>query len=238
MGCRSKNKTGAADFSGNARGRDLYLTRAQKGAAQAGTGKTRHHVLDTIAAMVSGSRLPPGRKAISYIKRWSVGSPVQAPLDALSVLMREHRIKAEDVERVTVRIASFFFNTVNNNDNMPNVCLQYLCAVMLLDSVLTFEAAHSRQYMKNKRVREMRGRIELIGDEALTKIYNEQASRQGGVEILLTDGRTVSHHTRAVSGTPENPMIRADVDEKAFHLMAPTLGRKRARAMRRGVESG
>jgi len=30
--------------------------------------KTRHHVLDTIAAMVSGSRLLPGRKAIAYVK--------------------------------------------------------------------------------------------------------------------------------------------------------------------------
>src|SRR5690349_21718533 len=30
--------------------------------------KTKHHVLDTIAAMVSGSRLLPGEKAISFIK--------------------------------------------------------------------------------------------------------------------------------------------------------------------------
>ena len=30
--------------------------------------KTKHHVLDTIAAMVSGSRLLPGRKAITYVK--------------------------------------------------------------------------------------------------------------------------------------------------------------------------
>ena len=30
--------------------------------------KTKHHVLDTFAAMVSGSRLLPGKKAISYIK--------------------------------------------------------------------------------------------------------------------------------------------------------------------------
>src|SRR3954463_6521499 len=30
--------------------------------------KTKHHVLDTLAAMVSGSRLPPGEKAISFIK--------------------------------------------------------------------------------------------------------------------------------------------------------------------------
>ncbi|MGH8702498.1 MAG: MmgE/PrpD family protein [Burkholderiales bacterium] len=30
--------------------------------------KTKHHVLDTIAAMMSGSRLLPGRKAIAYVK--------------------------------------------------------------------------------------------------------------------------------------------------------------------------
>ena len=30
--------------------------------------KIKHHVLDTVAAMVSGSRLLPGRKAISYVK--------------------------------------------------------------------------------------------------------------------------------------------------------------------------
>jgi hypothetical protein len=30
--------------------------------------KTKHHILDTLAAMISGSRLTPGKKAISYVK--------------------------------------------------------------------------------------------------------------------------------------------------------------------------
>ncbi|MEO6165780.1 MAG: MmgE/PrpD family protein, partial [Candidatus Binatia bacterium] len=30
--------------------------------------KTKHHILDTIAAMISGSRLKPGMRAISYVK--------------------------------------------------------------------------------------------------------------------------------------------------------------------------
>ena len=30
--------------------------------------KGKHHVLDTLAAMVSGSRLPPGEKAIAYVR--------------------------------------------------------------------------------------------------------------------------------------------------------------------------
>src|SRR5213075_1046738 len=36
------------------------------------------------------------------IKRWSVGSPIQAPLDALDVLLREDHFSDADVERLVV----------------------------------------------------------------------------------------------------------------------------------------
>src|SRR5262245_58268057 len=31
--------------------------------------KTKHHILDTIAAMISGAKLPPGKMAIAYAKK-------------------------------------------------------------------------------------------------------------------------------------------------------------------------
>src|SRR5262245_36688327 len=39
------------------------------------------------------------------IKRWSVGSPIQAPLDALSVLLKEKPFSETEIERVVVRVA-------------------------------------------------------------------------------------------------------------------------------------
>src|SRR3989442_2646959 len=38
--------------------------------------KTKHHLLDTLAAMLSGSRLPPGKKAIAFAK--TQGRPKEA----------------------------------------------------------------------------------------------------------------------------------------------------------------
>ena len=38
--------------------------------------KAKHHLLDTVAAMVSGARLPPGRKAIAFAR--SRGGPREA----------------------------------------------------------------------------------------------------------------------------------------------------------------
>ena len=39
------------------------------------------------------------------IKKWTVGSPIQAPLDALWNLMQAHKFKADDVQKVVVRVA-------------------------------------------------------------------------------------------------------------------------------------
>ena len=161
------------------------------------------------------------------IKRWSVGSPVQAPLDSLLALIRAERIKADDVEKLTIRVSQLGANTTDNRD-MPNICMQYLCAVMLIDGIVTFESAHDEKRMNERKVLALRSRIELIGDEELQRLLPE---RHGIVELTLRDGRHLRHHTRAVRGTAQNPMTRADVDEKCYQLMAPSLGRKRARAL-------
>ncbi len=161
------------------------------------------------------------------IKRWSVGSPVQAPLDSLLALIRAERIKADDVEKLVIRVSKLGANTTDNRD-MPNICMQYLCAVILIDGIVTFESAHDQKRMRDRKILALRSRIELIGDEELQKLLPE---RHGIAEITLKDGRQLRHHTRAVRGTVQNPMTRADVDEKCYHLMAPSLGKKRARAL-------
>jgi 2-methylcitrate dehydratase PrpD len=161
------------------------------------------------------------------IKRWSVGSPIQAPLDSLQELIRVHRVRAEDVERLVVRVAHQGANTVDNR-NMPDICMQHMCAVMLLDGTVTFKSSHDQKRMRNRGVLALRERIELHGDDALTRAM---PSRQGIVEIKLGDGRELRHHTKAVRGTAENPVTRDEVDAKSYDLMAPVLGKARARAL-------
>ena len=161
------------------------------------------------------------------IKRWSVGSPIQAPLDSLYELIRAHGVKADDVETITVRVSSTGADTTNNRD-MPDICMQHMCAVMLMDGIVTFESAHDEKRMKHPKVLAMRRRVELVRDEELQKLIPE---RHGIVELELTDGRRLRHHTSAVRGTAQNPMARAEVDEKCYHLMAPILGPKKARAL-------
>jgi 2-methylcitrate dehydratase PrpD len=161
------------------------------------------------------------------IKRWSVGSPIQAPLDSLLELIRTHGIKAGDVEKVVVRVQHQGANTTDNRP-MPDINMQHMCAVMLLDGIVTFISSHDEKRMKHPKVLELKRRIQLVGDDELTRLV---PSRQGIVEIDLKDGRKLRHHTKAVRGTSENPMTRQEVDEKAYHLIAPITGKARARKL-------
>ena len=138
-----------------------------------------------------------------------------------------HKLKSDMVDSVTVRVAHQGANTTDNR-NMPDICMQHLCAVMLIDGIVTFESSHDEARMKNKRVLDLRRRITLLGDDALTAAM---PSRQGIVEVRLKDGRLLRNHVKAVRGTSDNPMTRTEVDEKCFHLMAPILGKTRARKL-------
>ena len=161
------------------------------------------------------------------IKRWSVGSPIQAPLDSLSALIQEHGLKAEQVEKLVVRVAHQGANTTDNRD-MPDICMQHLCAVMLLDGTVTFKSSHDEKRMRDPKVLAFERKSTLQGDDALTRAM---PSRQGIVEIAPAGRAQPAAPHEAVRGTAENPMTRAEVDAKSYDLIAPVTGKARARKL-------
>jgi 2-methylcitrate dehydratase PrpD len=156
------------------------------------------------------------------IKKWTVGSPIQAPLDAIEAIRGKHPFEAGQVRRVTVRLAPSVAAVVDNRD-IPDICLQQMLAVMLLDKTVSFRAAHDKPRMKDVAVLDQRARISLVGDEELAKLLPVRVTI---VEIELADGTHLSERVEAVRGTPRNPMSRPEVIAKARDLIVPVLGRE------------
>ena len=154
------------------------------------------------------------------IKKWTVGSPIQAPLDALELMRKKHAFDANQVKTVVARLATSDANTVNNRE-MPDICLQHMVAVMLLDKTASFAAAHDKPRMQDAAVLRERAKVQLVADEALEKLH---PARVAVIEVTLTDGTKLSERIEAVRGTAENPMPRGEVVAKARDLMAPVLG--------------
>jgi 2-methylcitrate dehydratase PrpD len=160
------------------------------------------------------------------IKKWSVGSPIQAALDSLEALIGAHRLDAGSVTGLLVQVQDHEAAIVNDRDT-PDICLQHLLALMLVDGTVSFASSHDRNRMRDPRVLAVRRRITLTGSAALRRA----GGRQAILQVTTRDGRTLRHHTQAVRGTPGNPMPQAEVEAKCFALFEPVLGPRRARKL-------
>ncbi|PYV70502.1 MAG: MmgE/PrpD family protein [Acidobacteria bacterium] len=158
--------------------------------------------------------------SLTTLKKWTTGGPIQAPLDALENLQKRHPFQADQVKQAIVRVATSAAYTVNNRD-MPDICLQHLVAVMLLDKTVSFRAAHDKPRMQDASVLRERAKVQLVPDAELEKLI---PVRVAVVELTLLDGTQRSERVEHVRGTPENPMTRDEVVAKARELMAPVLG--------------
>jgi len=154
------------------------------------------------------------------IKKWSVGSPIQAPLDGLQMMFRQRPFNADDVQKVVVRLANDEVVTVNNRE-IPDISLQHMVAVMLLDKTVSFAVAHDKERMKDPAVLRQRAKVELFSDP---RIDARRPRRECIIEVTLNDGTRMEEWIRDVRGTADNPMPRAEVASKCRDLMAPVLG--------------
>lgn len=161
------------------------------------------------------------------IKKWCVGSPIQAALDSMTALIDKFHLRVDDIKRVRVVIPDDRFVIVDDRD-MPDVCLQHLVALALVDGGVTFASSHDKARMQDPAILAMREKIEATPSPELTVA---RPARQAIIEVDTIDGRKLRHHTRAVHGTPDNPMGAADVEGKARELIAPILGDERTDAL-------
>jgi 2-methylcitrate dehydratase PrpD len=158
--------------------------------------------------------------ARTNIKKWTVGSPIQAPLDALAGFFQQRTFTAADVKKVAVRVATDEANTISNRD-IPDICMEHMVAVMLLDKTVTFKSVHDKARMKDPAVLRERAKVEVLADP---RIDARRPRREAIVELTLNDGTELTQWVRDVRGTADNPMTRDEVVEKARDLIAPVLG--------------
>lgn len=163
----------------------------------------------------------------AMIKKWTVGSPIQAAIESTQALLKEHGFSPDQIVRVNVTMPDKETKIITNR-HMPEICVEHLVSLMLVDGDVTFSSAHDYARMSDERVLAVRRKVELVPSAEMTRT---PPPRQARVDIELEDGRKLSHFTGAVLGTPDNPMSRADVAEKSIRVAAPALGEAGARKL-------
>ena len=160
---------------------------------------------------------------LTNIKKYCVGFPIQSALEGLLLIMSEHGVKAASVDRIVARLPESGAHTVNDRE-MPDINLQYIFAVTLLDGDLSFEAAHSFDRMADPAVMDLKSRVTLIGDPELTRARPEG---QVNIEVFTRDGSKLEKRVTTFRGKSDNPLTSEEIAAKARELMSPVLGQDR-----------
>jgi 2-methylcitrate dehydratase PrpD len=161
------------------------------------------------------------------IKKWSAGSPAQSAIDALLHLMETAGVAARNIKSITVHLPTGSDRTVDRTP-APDVNVQHLLAMLLIDGTLTFRSIHDHARMADPKILALRAKMQVVSSDEL---LHARPRRQAIVEVETNDGAHHSHRIVAVRGTADNPMNGPEVEAKARDLMGGVLGRKRTEAL-------
>lgn len=151
------------------------------------------------------------------IKKFAVGSPAQAAVQAILELVEEEPIDPQQVTGIRIVLPHDLCRVVDDR-SMPDINCQYLVAGTLVDRAFTFAMAHDDERMTDPTIMALRGCTELVADPEKAGV------RTADVTVTLRDGGTRQRYVGAVRGTVDDPMSDDEVTAKAVDLMEPILG--------------
>jgi 2-methylcitrate dehydratase PrpD len=156
------------------------------------------------------------------IKRWTVGSPIQAPLDAMEALLKRQPVNPDQVQEILLRSAP---GSVVDNSQPPDINIQYAMALMLIDKKATFESIHNTPRMQDPAILRLRAKVRLEAPGGGAQGGRGATNRLPLLEITLADGTRLTQDVGPVLGTVDNPMTRDQFVSKCLDLMTPVLGK-------------
>jgi 2-methylcitrate dehydratase PrpD len=147
------------------------------------------------------------------IKRWTSGGPSQEPLYAMEALLRRQPIDPNKVQEVILRAVRGHDNNTDNG-GWPDLNVQYLMALMLIDKKVTFRSIHDKARMQDPAIMALRQKVRLEPG------FPERRDPQ--IQITLMDGTRLVQDD--VPTYVQIPLTREQVIEKARDLMTPVVG--------------
>lgn len=158
------------------------------------------------------------------IKKFAVGSPAQAAIQAMLDLLDEGAIDPTKVEDIEIVLPHDLARVVDGR-SMPDINCQYLVIGTMLDRAFSFSMAHDLTRMSSPDV------VALLAKTRLRPDPDKAGVRTAELTIRTSDRGTLHRYVPAVRGTVDDPMTRQEVQDKALDLIVPILGAGRADAL-------
>jgi len=172
-------------------------------------------------------------------KPYPCARQLHAGVEALLTLLLRHSILPETIEAIELAVATANAGMVNR----PSITASHAATVGSGQHVMAVTALRGKidlasfeaEFLHSNKVRSLMSKVKVEGTADLDRHFPKYWS--GRVTVKLTDGRTRSGEIIVPKGESENPMTRADVEEKFLELAVPVLDEGKASSVIAEVQS-
>jgi len=168
---------------------------------------------------------------LNYIKPYPVCRWAHAPLDALSALMTEHALTANDISQLDVQTfaqSAALFPGVPETTGQAQYSLAFALAAMMRHGHVG-PAEISGAGLTDASVAALLPRIHVREAQEYSDRF--PARRCAEIRVTRTDGRVLYSGETEARGGPEAPLGEDEVEAKLHLFAAPTLGKKRSQVL-------
>ncbi len=192
------------------------------------------HILEGPQGMAAGmSSDADARKLIAGLgERWAVLETsfkyhascrhTHPAADALLQAMHEHDLTADRIAHIRAYVHQAAIDVLGPVTDPQTVHQAKFSMPFVLALIALYQQAgidqFSEQALRDPRIREVMGRVEMVLDPEIDAAYPERWI--GKVQVETTDGAVFVSHVAVPKGDPENTLERAEIETKAHRLAA------------------
>jgi len=189
----------------------------------------KYNIYDAYAGEMHLERLTAGLGESLWItqtsgyKRHPCCGDTHTGLDALLQIIEEHRITADEIASIVHKVKADRAPVIDNNP-LKSHCAQYVLPVAAVrGKIEPGDILEDRR--SDPRIRDLASRTRLVGDPAMDAW---PAQAPAVVEVTTRDGRTLTARVDWAKGRRENPMTRAQLEQKFMDLATTRMPRAAA----------
>jgi 2-methylcitrate dehydratase len=173
------------------------------------------------------------------MKSYPIEALMHSPVSATLHILKEHGLKAEDVEQVLIesiaRAADILSDPAKydpQSKESADHSLPYCIAAAVAEGRVT-PLEFKENKLWDKRLRAQMAKVKVVANEEFEKAFPaKQCTR---VTITTTDGRKLTHQLDLPKGDPRDPMTVDELQVKFNALAEPVMSEKRRRQLKEAV---
>jgi 2-methylcitrate dehydratase PrpD len=156
----------------------------------------------------------------TQIKRFPCCAFLQPGVEAVLDLQAAHSIRASDVDDISLHFPRGGAPIIDNNP-LRSHCAQYVLAVALTDSGVTFDdIAHDRR-ADEPELAALTERVQVVHSDELDPEFPERYTSR--VVVRMRGGPSFASQVSFPAGHPRRPLTDAELREKVARLAAPVV---------------